>query len=222
MAFPSNIPTSFVPRPTAAPRKFRTDLTNAFDFLAYGILGIVFALALSVFFYGRILAASQSAKDTALAQAEAAIDSTTVENFVRLRDRLLSGQTLLANHTAFSEFFSLLETLMPTAVRFTSLHLSIDDVGIVKLEASGIARSFNALAAASTAFAADGRIKNAIFSNIIVNPKDRSVSFGLSASLDPKLIAFSPMAPVAAPQAPSASTSSSTSSQQAVPSKPSP
>ena len=37
------------------------------------------------------------------------------------------------------------------------------------MEGAGVARSFNALAAASAAFAADGRIKDAIFSNININ-----------------------------------------------------
>lgn len=58
-----------------------------------------------------------------------------------------------------------------------------------------MARSFNALAAASNAFATDGRIKDAIFSNISVN-KDSTVSFSLSAMLDPKLIIFEPSAAV--------------------------
>ena len=59
------------------------------------------------------------------------------------------------------------------------------------MEGTGVAKSFNALAAASAAFAADGRIKDAIFSNININ-RDSSVSFALAATLDPKIIAFSP------------------------------
>lgn len=192
MALPTNIPTSFVPHSAIASRKFHTDLTGAFDFFAYLILGIVFVLALGVFFYGRVLVASQSSKDAELTKAETTIDSATAENFVRLRDRLNSGETLLESHVALSGFFTLLETLVPTTFRLISLHLSVDNIGIVKLEGSGVAKSFNALAAASTVFARDGRIKDAIFSNIVVNAKDSSVSFALIATLDPKLVAFSP------------------------------
>jgi len=193
MALPPNIPTSFVPHSAStAPRRYRFDLTNAFNFVSYIVFCIVLALALGVFFYGRILSARQSSKDAELAQAEAAIDPATAEGFVRLRDRLASGATLLANHTAFSGFFTSLGTLMPTTVRFTSLHLSFDNKGAVKLDGAGVAKSFNALAAASAAFARGGRMKDAIFSNIIVNASNNSVSFILSATLDPKLIAFSP------------------------------
>jgi hypothetical protein len=210
MALPSNIPTSFVPHSAATARRFRGDLTGAFDFFAYLVLGIVFALALGVFLYGRMLSSSQAAKDAELAQAEAATDPVTVENFVRLRDRLTSSGKLLANHVAVSNFFSLLETLVPSTVRIATLHLSVSDGGAMKFEGTGVAKSFNALAAASTAFARDGRVKDAIFSNIVVSPKDSSVSFALSAALDSKLVLFTPTARDIAPaQAPAATSTTS-------------
>lgn len=193
---PPTIPTSFVPRPSdATAHRFSSDLSSAFGFFAYGILGSMFALAIGVFFYGRILVNTQSTKNVELKKAEATIDLATVENFVRLRNRLEFGATLFANHGAFSRFFALLETLVPSTVRFVSLHLAVNDTAGVKLDGSGVAKSFNALAVASAAFATDGRIKDAVFSNIVVNSKDNSVSFALTATLDPKSIAFSPSAP---------------------------
>ncbi|HQT83026.1 MAG: hypothetical protein B7W98_00855 [Parcubacteria group bacterium 20-58-5] len=192
MDLPPTIPTSFVPQPaSAAVRRFRSDFTGAFGYFAYGVLGIVFLLALGVFAYGRILANQQASEDAMLAKAEAAIDPNTVVGFTRLRDRLNFGSTLLSKHVAFSGFFTLLETILPTTVRFTTLHLTLDDKGNASLNGAGIAESFNALAATSAAFAADGHIKDAIFSNITVN-KDNTVSFSISAALDPKLITFSP------------------------------
>lgn len=210
MAFPPTIPTSFVPHPTSSvPRRFRSDFTGAFGFFAYAVFGVVFALALGVFFYGRILAAEQSAKDAELAKAESTIDPETINSFIRLRDRLVVGKTLLENHVAFSGPFALFETLVPVNVRFVSLHLSIDDAKAVKLEGSGIAKSFNALAVASTAFARDGNIRDAIFSNIDVDPQNNSVSFSFSASLDAKIVAFSPDARSAVAAPVTASTSPS-------------
>src|SRR3989344_6917478 len=191
MAFPPTIPTSFVPHSTVASQKFRSDFTGAFGVFSYAVFGIVFLLALGVFFYGRILASNQSAKDAALAEQVKKIDQTTVENFIRLRDRLASSEALLTGHAAFSGLFSSLEKILPSTVRFSALHLSIDSTGASKVEGAGVAKSFNALAAASTAFAEDGRIKDAIFSNIDVN-KDSSVSFSFVATLDPRIIVFSP------------------------------
>lgn len=217
MDFPHTIPTSFVPRPAStAARKSHSDFTGAFGFLAYAVLGIVFVLAIGVFLYGRILAATQSSKDAILQKAEAGLDPATVEGFVRLRNRLDSGEELLANHIAFTGFFTVLETLLPTTVRFTSIHLSIGTAApgstggqTITFDGTGVAKTFNALAATSNAFAADGRIKDAVFSNFVVN-KDNSVSFSLSASLDPKLIAFTPSSATATSTLISASSSAPT------------
>ena len=191
MALPPTIPTSFVPHQNAVPRRFSSGFTSAFGFFSYAVLGIVFLLALGILFYGRILAADKSSTDKELLAAEKAIDAKTIENFVRLRNRLTSSETLLGGHVAFSTFFSSLEKILPATVRFTTLRLSLDAAGASKMEGTGVAKSFNALAAASAAFAADGRIKDAIFSNININ-RDSSVSFALAATLDPKIIAFSP------------------------------
>lgn len=194
MALPPTIPTSFVPRPTsAASQRFRTDIVGAFPLITYGVLVLALVLALAVFAYGELLSSEKVAKAQELAKAEAAIDATTVESFVRLRDRLAVGQTLLDAHIAPSSFFKTLEGLLPTTVRFTALSFTVDQKNVIKLEGSGIAKSFNALAATSAAFSRDGRIKDAIFSNVSVN-RDGSVAFSLSAVLDPRIVVFSPFA----------------------------
>lgn len=192
MALLPTIPTSFVPRTTVADRPhMRADFGTLLALLAYLILGLIFLSAIGVFFYGRILAGTLESREAALAKAEAAIDPATVLGFVQLRDRLNSGQALLANHIAPSGFFRALQSVLPTTVRFTGLHLTVDSTGAAKVDGSGVSKTFNALSAASAAFANDGRIKNVIFSKMIIN-RDNSISFGFSATLDPKLVAFSP------------------------------
>lgn len=164
----------------------------------YAILGIVFALALGVFFYGQFLATEESGKAAQLQKiAKDNIDTATVRDYVRLNNRLKQSGTLLSNHVAFSNFFNLLQTLLPKNVRFSTIHLSFDSRGVPKVDGSGTAKNFNALAAASEALASDPLIKDAIFSKLSVG-KDNSVSFGLSATLDSKLTAFTPGAVVEA------------------------
>ncbi len=191
MALPPTIPTSFVPHSAMAGRQFRSDYSGAFGFFAYTVVAVMFLLALGIFFYGRVLSIDKAAKEKSIAEAQQQIEAKTVEGFVRLRDRLVSSQALLDTHVAFTGFFSTLAKIMPTTVRFSTLHLSFDVSNMPKVEGSGVAKSFNALAAASQAFATDGRIKSAIFSHLNVN-KDNSVSFVLSATLDPSLVAFTP------------------------------
>ncbi|MFI5260515.1 MAG: hypothetical protein ACHQU0_01850 [Candidatus Paceibacteria bacterium] len=194
MALLPTIPTSFVPHVASSePRNARVDFGGALGFVAYAILFIMIALSAGVFFYERILVSSEAGKQAQLATARQGISLETVTSFVHLRDRLKSSQTLLANHVAFSGFFGALKTLLPATVRFTALHIAIDASGSVLAQGTGVAKSFNALSAASGAFATDGRIKDVIFSKMVIN-KDNSVSFQFAATLDPKLTAFSPSA----------------------------
>lgn len=190
MALLPTIPTSFVPHAAVVDRpRNHVDFGTLVAFFAYLFFGLIFLSAIGIFFYGRILAGSIASREAALAKAEAAIDPATVLGFVQLRDRLNSGKALLANHVALSGFFTALQSILPSTVRFTNLHISIDSTGAARVDGSGVSRSFNALSAASSAFANDSRIKNVIFSRMTIN-KDSSISFGFSALLDPKLIAY--------------------------------
>ncbi|MDO8408109.1 MAG: hypothetical protein Q7S95_02640 [bacterium] len=208
MALPPTIPTSFVPHPSAASVRRHSDLTGAFAFFGYGILGLVFILSIGAFIYSSILASEQSSKDAKLASAIASIDSSTVVDFVHLRDRLTSSKKLLDAHVAMSNFFSALGVLMPNTVGFTAMHLLESDAGQVTVNANGLAKSFNALAATSDALTADGRIKDAIFSDIRV--KGNAVTFTLSATLDHSLVAFA--LPATALETLTATTSTATTS----------
>lgn len=191
MALLPTIPTSFVPRASLAERRhINADLGGMFGYIAYAILGVVFLLAIGVFFYGRILSASLASKDDALKKAEASIDPVTIKEFVQLRDRLKSSETLLNNHIVLTAFFSALESLLPSTVRFATLHLSVGPSGVTKVEGTGVSKSFNALSVASGSFSVDGRVKDVIFSRMTIN-KDSTISFGFSATLDPKLTSFS-------------------------------
>lgn len=188
MAIPPSIPTSFVPK-NAAPVRYTTDLSTAFNFFAYAIFAFIFLMALGVFGYSYTLSKQVKAKDQELASIS--IDRKTASEFIRLRDRLDSSSRLLAAHPAFSTFFATLEKITPATVRFQSFHLAFDTTGVAHIDGSGTAKSFNALAVASNALAKDGRIKDVIFSGLKVN-RDSTVSFTLAASLDSSIIAFNP------------------------------
>ncbi len=190
MALPPTIPTSFVPHTsTAVQRRYTFDFIGIFNVAAYLIFFLTLGLAAGVFSYAQLLEGQRKASDARLAAEQKKIDSTVAENFVRLDNRLTSATTLLNNHVAMSNFFAALGTILPATVRFSTLRLGVADVGKISIEGTGVAKNFNALAAASASFASDGRIRDAIFSRLSVN-KDNSVSFSISASVDPKLVLF--------------------------------
>lgn len=191
MALSPGIPTSFVPRqPTPAQRRIRTG-TNLFLLLSLFVLCIAVVATIGTFAYDRYLRHALGVKSEELARAQASVDQEQVEAFVRLRDRLTYGESLLEGHVALSQLFSVLERETLGTVRYESLNLTIAEDKSARLEIEGVARTFNALAAQSNAFAGEKYIRRAIFSGIVVN-QDASVSFFLTADLDPRLVVASP------------------------------
>jgi hypothetical protein len=157
--------------------------------LAYVLFAVVCALAVGIFLYGRILTSNRLAKENDLSAVQAKVDPSTIEAFVRLNNRLQSSKSLLARHPAFSKIFTSFEKVLPMKTRFTSLHFAMQEDGSARVDGTGIAQSFNVLAATSQMFASDTHIKDAVFSNIRVG-KDGSVLFSLSAKIDQKSIVF--------------------------------
>ena len=188
MAVPPNVPTSFVPKtPISAVARAPQSGTNVL--MLIGMIFIVLAVVASggVFLYGKYLGGVITSKEEAITKAQSSIDQASVEEFIRLRNRFNAANGLLDEHVAFSQFLELLEKAALQNVRFSSLLYTKADNGDHHLEMSGVARSFNALAAQSNAFAKEPYVRSAIFSDINVLPEG-SVTFSFSARLDSKLV----------------------------------
>ncbi len=190
MALPPTIPTSFVPKQPVAPTKRSRSGTNILMIIAGVITGVSILSGVMVFGFEFYLKSARDAKDAQLLEAQKAVNIDTVEDFIRLRNRLSSLETLLDQHVLLSEFFDVLETRTLQSVRFSGLSVSVANDRSAEVQMEGVARTFNALAAQSTQFAGEKQIKRAIFSNIAVNPNG-TVGFSLTATLDPRLITSS-------------------------------
>jgi hypothetical protein len=187
VAVPPTIPTSFVPKqPLDGKRHFKTG-TNYFLIISLAVLGVAVVASGLTFGYEYYLKSVRTARANDLTAATAAINEDTVEEFVRLRDRLVTAHTLLDKHIVPSRFFLLLDAITLQSVRFSSLEFTVAENGTATIEMEGAARSFNALAAQSAGFAAQKDFKRAIFSDISVNPNN-SVSFRLTAEIDSDLL----------------------------------
>lgn len=203
-----------MPRSGAAPRRggIRIDFAGAFGLLSFALLFITIVLAVGVFAYSQILSSNLKTKQTKLAEAQENIDASLAESFVKLDNRLSGAATLLDNHVVLSQYFDTIGVLLPVNVRFTTMQVTVADGKKVTVEATGVAKNFNALAFASSEISASGKIKDAIFSRLTVN-KDNSVSFGLSATIDAGLVTLAKPgleAPVTAPLTPPVATSTAT------------
>ena len=202
MPIPPTIPTSFVPKQpvhTAARRSPGT--FGILSLIAFFLAGAALVASGAVFAYERYLTGARDTKAAELADAEQKISRDTVEEFVRLRDRLASAEAIMENHVTLSSFFSLLETLTLQNVRFGSLALTVEDNRTAELKLTGVARNFNALAAESAALAAERAVKRAVFSDIKVE-NDGFVGFSLSALLEPDVVTGKVSSTETAPETP--------------------
>jgi Tfp pilus assembly protein PilN len=213
VAIPPTIPTSFVPKqPVTAPRK-RTSGANPFLALSYIVLAVAIAGATGVFGYQYFLASVAKKKANDVVTAQKQIDQATVTEFIRLRDRFTAAKGILDSHVGLSQFFTDLEGLTLQGVQFNTLKITVTGDHQATISMTGIARSFNTLAAQSSAFASDKRIKRAIFSGI--TSKAGGVAFNLEAQLDPSLVVLStapaaPAVPTLSVPVPPAATGSTT------------
>lgn len=224
MASPT-IPTSFVPRQqfAAPPPRPKRSGQNFFLMASIGIFALALVVAGGTFGYEKYLESSRDAKEASIAAKQQGIDGSTVAQFVALSDRLSAAQTILDNHVAVSQFFDLLEGLTLQSVSITALTLHVADDRTATLSVAGNAKTFNALAAESAAFAQQPLIKHAIFSGLNAG-KDGTISFTVAADLDSSLIKQKPPAapPTAAPAATASSTASTTEQATATTTLPAP
>jgi len=192
VALSPGIPTSFVPKqPVQTPRRKVSAGSNLFMLVSFAVTGLVVLVSGAVFAYSQFLAHVEITKAAELQKQQDAVDTDTVREYIRLKDRFNSGASLLDNHITLSRFFDDLESLTLQNVQFTKLSLTVAGDGTAKLDLDGIAKNFNALAVQSNNVAGDKLIKRAIFSDIGFDSSSKTssrIKFKLTADLDPKLL----------------------------------
>ena len=204
VAIPPTIPTSFVPKQIVAPQARRPrPQAGALYYAALFILGVAVVGAGLTFAYGLFLNNVKDSRQARLHTAEQSINNETVTDFIQLRNRIQTATVILNQRIRVSQFFDALEALTLQNVRFKTLTFSVGNDRSAKITMSGAARSFNALAVESSAFAHNDNFKRSIFSGIAAD-KSGVVSFTLNAELAPKLLADTVKAASAAATAPAA------------------
>lgn len=155
--------------------------------VSLAVAGLAILVAVGIFAYGQFLSSIQKAKAAELQKAQDAVNADTLRDYIRLKDRLNSGEMLLDNHIMLSRFFDELETLTLSNVQFQNLTVTVAGDGSAKVSLDGLAKNFNALAVQSNNVAADKLFKSAIFSSIAFDGSGH-IKFKLTADIDPSLI----------------------------------
>jgi len=183
------VPTSFVPKqPVKTVIRRPQAGASVFAVVALILMGLSLLGSAAVFGYEKYLESVRDKKSVELQTAQEQISEDTVHGFIRTRDRFSAAKQILDNHISFSRYLDILEANTLQNVRFASLSFDINADGTALLSMSGVARSFNALAAESKIFTNMKDLKRAIFSGITVSAKDNSVAFTFTANVEPELL----------------------------------
>lgn len=183
--------TSFIPRkPIDTTVKARSSAgAGIFFFLAFVIFLGSTLLAGGAFLYERQIHSSIASKSDQLAKARAEFEPATIQNLIRLDDRLNYSKTILNSHLAPSSLFQLLSQYTLSTVSFTRFAYEKVPDGHMQLSLDGITNTFNDVALQSDEFSKIRQLKDVIFSNFSVQDKG-GVVFAIKANVDPEFLLY--------------------------------
>lgn len=179
---------SFIPKQSLAAAG-RSSGVGLFLLLALLVFVMSLLAAGGSFAYEQFLNKRIADKDAQLRLAEGAFNATTIQDLVRMDQRLTQAQTLLGKHVAPSALFYFLSTITLERVQLTSMDLVVQPDGSADITLSGSADSFSTVALQSDKIGGSKLLRDVIFSGINVTESGR-VNFAVNASADASLISY--------------------------------
>jgi hypothetical protein len=183
--------TSFIPKQPLVESKVKKApvSTSIFAVAGWFVFLITVLASLGVFAYEQYLTKSIAEKNVELNNRIKSFDTSDVDHFVQLNDRLQAATSLLNTHLAVSSLFTLIAQNTVQSVQFTDMSYRSDDAGKLTLSLSGKAPNFASVALQSDTFSAEQYMHNQVFSNLGLD-KDGGVLFRFTASVDPSAVQY--------------------------------
>ncbi|HEY5383332.1 MAG TPA: hypothetical protein VIJ88_02130 [Candidatus Paceibacterota bacterium] len=185
------VQTSFIPKKSLDISASRSGSSFGLLFLIALFIFIVSLVAAGgSFAYTQYLNNAIASKSKSLALAEGAYDPGTIQDLLRMDNRLNQSKTLLASHVAVSGIFALLSTQTLEQVSFSNFQYTLGPNGTAHITMQGTADSFSTVALQSDQFGGNKLLKNVVFSGITVGTNG-SVGFSVSADVDSSVLSYS-------------------------------
>jgi hypothetical protein len=207
---------SFIPKgsmPTVNARGVSVDRgeRSFFGFLSLIIFIITVLLAGGVFAYKLYLNSEITQMGANLTTASATLDPTTIDQMVDLNARIVSVQSLLAQHVVLSPLFAFIESSTISSVRLTDFNYSVSDKGLLQVVIKGEANGYSDVALQANVLNQTPYLSDIVFSDLTLNPQGQ-VDFTVSANVDPSLVSYEKEIQGLKVVLPSASSTSATTS----------
>jgi len=181
--------TSFIPKKSVQDGSVRMS-GGLFHTLAVIIFSLAIVISVGVFAYEKLLGGKISRMEAELTAAKVALQPDLIKELSRADARFEAAEELIKNHTLFSSFFELLESITLQAVRFTSFTYMMNENGKVTVSMKGEARSYSTVALQSKVISENANFVNPQFSGLDLK-ENGNVIFTFKTEVDPKLINYS-------------------------------
>lgn len=180
--------TSFIPKksPTSnRPVKKSLDLIFLITFVIF-LLTVFFAMG--VFMYQTFLTKGIEESKLMLEREKSNFDVDSIQQLIRLDDRLAIAETLLEDHLDLTGIFEILQADTLKAVQFKNFEFEVKTDGI-NILMDGVTDDYATVALQADIFGNNPLIKNTIFGDLDVN-NDGEVIFSFSATIDKDLVSY--------------------------------
>lgn len=187
--------TSFIPKnPVVTPDVHAPSSSIHSSVNILSALGtILFVLSLiaagALFAYEHVLNSQITADSRSLTLVESELDPTTMNSLVQASNSIKGAETLLNNHIATSNMFSVLEQDILPQVRFDTFDFTVNPDSTMTIALTGEATSYAALAEQSSIFSSIPYFEDPTFSNLILLPTG-TVSMDFQSDINPKLVSY--------------------------------
>lgn len=182
--------TSFIPKtnidPVRGPVKKPLGL---FAFLSTIIFFISAVVGAGAFGWHKYLEGRKATMKADLERNIKAFEPKTIDQYVRLDNRIISAKELLSKHVAVSYIFDFLQDKTLRSVGFTDFKYTVAADGGATLAMNGLAKSYNAIAFQSTVFGEERALKTPLFSNLDLDNQG-DVVFNFSTGVEAGFIAY--------------------------------
>ena len=161
---------------------------SLFTFISSIIFTLSVIMAIGVFGYKFYLKYSIDKMDSSLQMAQSTLQPDTINQLVRLDNRMTFTKNLISKHHILTPLFGFLEDSTPITVRFNDFQYSTTRQGI-EIAMKGQARGYSALALQADIFDKSDYFKDSVFSDLNLN-ESGDVNFSFRAIVNPDLVLY--------------------------------
>ena len=183
--------TSFIPKTTLDPiaNNGAHKPLGFFSFIASIIFFITVLVAGGAFGWDKYLKSSKVKTQSSLQRNIKSFEPQTLDEYVRLNNRIDSAKILLSKHVAVSYIFDFLQEQTIQSVKFNDFKYEVGLDGVASLTMNGQAKSYNAVAYQAEVFGKERALKTPLFSNLDLDTFG-DVIFNFTTKIDPGFITY--------------------------------